>query len=335
MAAPPPPPHRPLLSPAEGSALYDTLFDAGESLGSGAFGAVRAAVRRTDGAPVALKLLTPRSPARHAAALAEAALLLALCHENVLRCHDALPLLPDALLGAHALPRLCLVLELCDSDLARLIASGELADAPDAPGVILRHALGVTRGLRYLHARRVAHRDLKPANVLLRRGVVKLGDLGCAQDGSERGAGGAAAQRDADVGTRGYRAPEQLVQDGGARDAFRADRWALGVLLAELATGGSGGSGADGLEHSSRAQRGALAVAAGAACAPLATVVRGLLRRAPGRRMRLSAAEKLLSVERNDADEDSRSEGASSEDEDVRAADGAAPLLAHSTAHMR
>jgi serine/threonine protein kinase len=228
--------------------------------------------------------------------------------------------------------RLCLVLELCDSDLARRIASGELADAPDA---ILRHALGVTRGLRYLHAHRVAHRDLKPANVLLRRGVVKLGDLGCAQHGSERGAGAAAAQRDAEVGTRGYRAPEQHVQGGGARDAFRADRWALGVLLAELATGGSGGSGADGLERSSRAQRGALAAAAGAACPPLAPVVRGLLRRAPGRRMRLGAAYQLLSVERDDADEDSRSEGASSEDEDVRAPDGRHLCLRTSTAHMR
>jgi serine/threonine protein kinase len=301
--ASPPPARRPLLSPAEGSALYDTLFDAGASLGAGAFGAVRAAVRRTDGAPVALKLLTPRSPARHAAALAEAAVLLALVHENVVRCHDALPLLPDALLGdAHALPRLCLVLELCDTDLAHLIASGALADAPED---ILLHALAITQGLRYLHTHKVAHRDLKPANILLRRGVVKLGDLGSA---AEQGG-------DAEVGTHGYRAPEQ----GGSEercDAFRADRWALGVVLAELATGGHGG--AEDLARSSRAQRRALGAEVGVACPPLAPVVRRLLRRAPGRRLRLRAAVQLLSVEREDAADDSRSEGASSENDEVR-----------------
>ena len=295
---------RPLLSPAEGSALYDTLFDAGASLGSGAFGTVRCAVRRTDGAAVALKLLTPSSPARAAAARAEAATLMSLVHEHVVRCYDALPLLPDAVLAPGALPRLCLVLELCETDLAHLIASGALAGAPRTA---LQHALGVTSGLRFLHSRGVAHRDVKPQNVFVRRGMVKMGDLG------------SAVETDSNVGTQGYRAPELAAGASGC-DAFRADRWALGVTLAELGCGcGELRPQHGDLAYSTRAARLALAAQVDAACPPLAPLVRRLLRRAPGRRLRLGAAVRLLSAMADAAEaEDSRSEGQSSEDDAVR-----------------
>ena len=67
-------------------------------------------------------MLSPSTPAALAAAAAEAALLLRLCSPHVMRCFDALPLRPD---GAASLtvPRLCLVLELCDTDLAQDIAA--------------------------------------------------------------------------------------------------------------------------------------------------------------------------------------------------------------------
>ncbi|MEM6931704.1 MAG: serine/threonine-protein kinase, partial [Myxococcota bacterium] len=74
----------------------------------------------------------------------------------------------------------------------------------------------------------IVHRDLKPSNVLITpAALVKVADLGLATLSG--------ATPDVPVGTPGYMAPEQLVM-GGAVDA-RADQFALGILLAEMALG--------------------------------------------------------------------------------------------------
>ncbi len=314
----------PQLSLAEGARLFETGFCELQPIGHGSYGRVYAARRRTDGAAVALKIVSPPSGELLRAAQEEAARQLLLRHDHVLCCYDAFRLQPDGV--ASQVPRLCCVLELCDHDLVHYLQNGGCSD-PDA---LLRLAVGICSGLRYLHSKRIAHRDLKSANILLRHAVVKLGDLGSAQ---------------ATVGTPGYQAPEIV---GALRDApscvlacdpVRADRWALGIVLGELGTGQVVKKNAEGeVAALSKRDCAALAVAAGARCPPLQPVIAALLRHAPGRRMRLAAALHSLSIDAEESD--SGSEGASSEDEEERvqkitAVQDFAKLLRHVNPQMR
>ncbi|HEY6361680.1 MAG TPA: serine/threonine-protein kinase [Vicinamibacterales bacterium] len=95
-------------------------------------------------------------------------------------------------------------------------------------------AADIVKALAAAHAAGVIHRDLKPENVLVTdQGTVKVVDFGIAYI---EGAAGTRLTRDgALIGTPAYMAPEQLV--GHTVDA-RADIYAVGVLLAEMLTGG-------------------------------------------------------------------------------------------------
>ena len=99
-------------------------------------------------------------------------------------------------------------------------------------------AQALASALVVAHARGIVHRDLKPENVLcLPDGRVKILDFGLARFEGE-------ARRLASVsrltmtglvaGTPGYMAPEQLL---GLDVDARADQFALGTLIAELASG--------------------------------------------------------------------------------------------------
>jgi len=93
--------------------------------------------------------------------------------------------------------------------------------------------------LQRAHALEIVHRDLKPENVMLvprREGpgvVAKIMDFGIAKVAQE-GDGRKLTQAGMIFGTPQYMAPEQAA--GGLVDA-RADLYALGVILFEMATG--------------------------------------------------------------------------------------------------
>ncbi|MBI2690126.1 MAG: serine/threonine protein kinase [Acidobacteria bacterium] len=96
----------------------------------------------------------------------------------------------------------------------------------------IRVAEQVLNALIMAHHHGVVHRDVKPANILVdRQGVVKLTDFGLAK---QYGDPGQTAQGLA-VGTVFYMAPEQVR--GLAATDWRADLYAVGVLLYEMLTG--------------------------------------------------------------------------------------------------
>jgi tetratricopeptide (TPR) repeat protein len=106
---------------------------------------------------------------------------------------------------------------------------GTLAERlPLPPRAVVEVGLAICAALQYAHAELgLVHLDLKPQNLLLDGPVVKVADLGIAR---VEGMG----PRQRAEGTPGYMAPEQAK--GRAVDA-RADVWALGRVLYELATG--------------------------------------------------------------------------------------------------
>jgi TolB-like protein/Tfp pilus assembly protein PilF len=112
---------------------------------------------------------------------------------------------------------------------------------------VVRLGLQLAEGLAAAHAEGIVHRDLKPANVRLTSdGRLKILDFGLAHLARPAGdgAGSAAPTQSASmteagalVGTLGYMAPEQVR---GERADARADLWAAGLVLYELATGRAG-----------------------------------------------------------------------------------------------
>jgi tetratricopeptide (TPR) repeat protein len=98
-------------------------------------------------------------------------------------------------------------------------------------GEILPLAVQLCQGLAYIHTQGLIHRDLKPGNVMLIDRSVKLMDFGLAR---WRDVSAPLTTSGALLGTVNYMAPEQA--QGQPLDS-RADLYALGVILYELATG--------------------------------------------------------------------------------------------------
>ncbi|WFD00667.1 hypothetical protein MYAM1_003418 [Malassezia yamatoensis] len=97
--------------------------------------------------------------------------------------------------------------------------------------------------LAYLHAEKVAHRDLKPSNILFANdGYVKLIDFGVAWCPTHLETTSYTSQAPKDraqiseVGTGAYRAPELLFAPTQGYDAYQADVWSLGILIASFFT---------------------------------------------------------------------------------------------------
>ncbi|MHC4163166.1 MAG: serine/threonine-protein kinase [Planctomycetota bacterium] len=198
-------------------------------LGSGGMGKVYLAEAPTeDGGRtrVALKVVHPHlleTPGFFKRFLREAEIGKRVEHENVVRTLDV-----DALKVAGEQLNF-LVMEYVEGQTLR-----ELLDELErVPEELCRHiGREVAQALRAIHEAGVVHRDLKPENVLITKDqVVKVMDLGVALPKDEAIK---LTQTGSFFGTVHYAAPEQLE---GVEPDRRADWYALGLMLYELATG--------------------------------------------------------------------------------------------------
>lgn len=223
-------------------------FDLVEPIGRGGMGVVWRAVHRTQGLPVAIKVMSGdrANEERYKADFrAEVRAMAGLDHPGVVvvfdmgevdeaaaaSCRDLVPGSPWMAMEYAAL--------------------GTLEDVPlPLPWARLRRVLlELLDALGHAHSRGIVHRDMKPANVLLGHrddrvdpghpgrawdGTIRLADFGLAHVGEERSAAGLT-----DVGIAGtphYMAPEQF--SGHWRDYGPwTDLYALGCIAYQLAHG--------------------------------------------------------------------------------------------------
>ncbi|HET7348308.1 MAG TPA: protein kinase, partial [Acidobacteriaceae bacterium] len=123
-----------------------------------------------------------------------------------------------------------LVMELVDGEtLAARLKRGKLSIADT-----LRYGAQIAEALAVAHAAGIIHRDLKPGNIMLTKSSGKSGikvlDFGLAKSGVDL----SLTEPGGVMGTPAYLAPERL--EGKDADP-RSDIYALGLILAEMATG--------------------------------------------------------------------------------------------------
>jgi pimeloyl-ACP methyl ester carboxylesterase len=186
------------------------------NLGSGGMGYIHRALDLQLEREVAIKVALESVASDADPMLREARALAALNHPNVVTVYEV---------GVHE-GCAYIVMELLRGETLR----ARLDRARPTFVEALALACDVLRGLSTAHEARIVHLDVKPENVFLTKdGSVKLLDFGIARHKRT-----GVHERNEIVGTIAYMAPEQLL--GDPLD-FRADIFAFGILLHELATG--------------------------------------------------------------------------------------------------
>ena len=209
--------------------VVDDRFEIIDRLGEGGMGTVYRANQISVGREVALKVMAERAGRRRDTArrfLREARLASQIVHPNTVTVFD---------FGQTAAGLLYIVME--------LVPGETLSDAMGREGPFepIRAALigvQICDALEAAHRLEIVHRDLKPGNVILAdelpgRDYIKVLDFGLAKSlmaGAESNITASGLM----CGTPGYIAPEAAC---GLEVDARADLYALGVILYELAGG--------------------------------------------------------------------------------------------------
>ena len=201
-------------------------------IGAGGMGEVYRAKDTRLGRDVAVKVLPQHlssSPEVRARFEREAKAVSSLNHPHICTLHDV----------GRSGDTDYLVMELVDGEtLAQRLMKGALPLQD-----VLRFGAQLADALDRAHRAGVTHRDLKPGNVMLTKSGAKLLDFGLARatglgTTSELTSSPTVASpltaEGTILGTFQYMAPEQLE---GAEADTRADVWALGCVLYEMATG--------------------------------------------------------------------------------------------------
>jgi len=203
------------------------------ALGAGGMGEVYRARDTRLGRDVAIKVLPSHlsaNPEVRARFEREARAISQLNHPHICTLHDI----------GHQDDIDYLVMELLEGEtLLHRLEKGPLPLAE-----LLRCGVEIAKALDVAHRSGIVHRDLKPGNVMLTKGGAKLMDFGLARATALTPVAGAVTEsptvsrpltaEGTILGTFQYMAPEQL--EGREADG-RADLWALGCVLYEMATG--------------------------------------------------------------------------------------------------
>ena len=180
-------------------------------LGQGAMGQVYRATDTRLERPVAIKICKRAFLDRFRQ---ESRSIAAISHPNVCTLHDVGPNY--------------LVMELVEGEtMAARLKRGKLTLAQT-----LRFGAQIAAALAVAHARNIVHRDLKPANIMMTKTGVKVLDFGLARSPGDP----FLTEPGHVIGTPAYMAPERV--EGKEADE-RADIYALGLILVEMATGHS------------------------------------------------------------------------------------------------
>ena len=192
-------------------------------LGAGGAGVVYKALDRELGEIVALKTLHPDAIANDPAALerlkSEIRLARRISHRGVVRTYD---------LGASDGVYFLTMEYVSGTTLFELLER----DRKLPPAAVFPIGKQLARALGVAHEQGVVHRDIKPHNIMLMAdGTLKVMDFGIARL-AVRSTG--LTKAGMAVGTPGYMAPEQLMDDAVDQ---RADLYACGAMLYECLTG--------------------------------------------------------------------------------------------------
>ncbi len=217
-----------VLQPDEDGHLRFAGFTLLRELGEGSAGLVYEAIDERpegNGEHIALKLLNPslgNGAASRDAILREARITARLDHPSIVR------VVASGVEQGYA----WVATELIEGEPVERLIDDDRTPA-DRVALALEVGLSIASALEHAHERGVLHRDLKPSNVVRATdGVVKVLDFGLAR---REGAAFGVSRTGEVVGTPLYMAPEQLR---GVRDLDgRADLYALGLVMLELATG--------------------------------------------------------------------------------------------------
>ena len=106
--------------------------------------------------------------------------------------------------------------------LRELLNKKRLLDNQD----IINISLDITKGLEYIHSKKIIHKDIKPKNILIADTTAKISDFGIASCGPT-----AYSHRQ---GAPSYMSPEQVR---GRDIDHRTDIYSLGITMYEMATG--------------------------------------------------------------------------------------------------
>ncbi|PIA60088.1 hypothetical protein AQUCO_00400758v1 [Aquilegia coerulea] len=189
----------------------------GTKIGEGNFGCVWKAFDNHSGEIVAIKVLKGKEYSwEEAQNLQEVKLLCEIDHPNIIE-------LKELVLGEAGV--LYLVFEYMDCNLGKLIRDKGEGERFFSEFEIRNYCFQILKGLDYMHKHGNFHCDLKPDNILVSGDVIKIADLGCAQEFLSN------SPYPQYITTRWYRAPEVLLH---SEYGSAIDMWAMGAIMAEL-----------------------------------------------------------------------------------------------------